>query len=158
MKWSKRQESLTKKGEITPHVLSISGCSLRREVGCLSALAGQHNSPTGFCHKPYEVTMEPQSRASHLFHAGHVIHSRKHTVELVKYRRKYACQENKELELQASLPCPKESRMSPQHERLLLNHERRRDSWPPEERTRLDCSELLCNKVLLKYKRDRESF
>ena len=24
--------------------------------------------------------------------------------------------------------------------------------------TRLDCSELLCNKVLLKYKRDRESF
>ena len=24
--------------------------------------------------------------------------------------------------------------------------------------TRLDCSELLCNKVLLKYKRDTESF
>ena len=24
--------------------------------------------------------------------------------------------------------------------------------------TRLDCSELLCNKVLLKYKGDRESF
>ena len=39
------------------------------------------------------------------------------------------------------------------------------DSWPPEEtnsirgpETRLDCSELLCNKVLLKYKGDRESF
>ena len=50
-------------------------------------------------------------------------------------------------------------------ERLLLNHERRWDSWPPEEKnsiqgpeTRLDHSELLCNKVLLKYKGDRESF
>ena len=38
-------------------------------------------------------------------------------------------------------------------------------SWPPEEKnsilgteTRLDRSELLCNKVLLKYKGDRESF
>ena len=53
---------------------------------------------------------------------------------------------------------------SPQiDERLLLNHERRRDSWPPEEfnsgpEMRLDCSELLCNKVSLKYKGDRESF
>ena len=91
MKWSKRQESLTKKGEIAPHTLSISGCSLRRDVGCLLALAGQHNSLTDFCHKPYENTMEPQSRAPHLFHAGHVIHSQKHTVELVKYSRKYAC-------------------------------------------------------------------
>ena len=50
-------------------------------------------------------------------------------------------------------------------ERLLLNHERHQDSWPPEEKNsvqgpemRLDHSELLCNKVLLKYKGDRESF
>ena len=40
-----------------------------------------------------------------------------------------------------------------------------RDSWPLAEtqsirgpETRLDRSELLCNKVLLKYKGDRESF
>ena len=33
------------------------------------------------------------------------------------------------------------------------------DSWPLEEKkSRLDRSELLCNKVLLKYKGDRESF
>ena len=51
------------------------------------------------------------------------------------------------------------------NERLLLNHKRRQNSWPPEEKnynpgpeTRLDHSELLCNEVLLKYKRDRESF
>ena len=41
---------------------------------------------------------------------------------------------------------------------------RHRDSWPPEEKNsiqvemRLDRSELLCNKVLLKYKGNRESF
>ena len=51
-------------------------------------------------------------------------------------------------------------------ERLLLNHERHWDSWPPEEKNSIwgqrqgsiDHSELLCNKVLLKYKGDRESF
>ena len=48
-------------------------------------------------------------------------------------------------------------------EKLLLNRERRRDSWPLEKNSIwgqrwLDRSELLCNKVLLKYKGDRESF
>ena len=50
-------------------------------------------------------------------------------------------------------------------ERLLLSHERRWDSWPlgggerfdPGPVTRLDHSELLCNKVLLKYKREKTS-
>ena len=32
------------------------------------------------------------------------------------------------------------------------------DEFNPRPETRLDCSELLCNKVLLKYKGDRESF
>ena len=51
------------------------------------------------------------------------------------------------------------------NEKLLLHHENmpgflvsrgeELDLWPE---TRLDCSELLCNKVLLKYKGDRESF
>ena len=108
-----RQESLTRKGEVGPHAPSISGCSLHRQAGCLLGLSGRHNSPTGFCHKPYEVTMEPQSRAPLLFHAGCVIHSQKHTVELAKYSRKHACWETKELELQVSLPCPEESWMSP---------------------------------------------
>ena len=55
--------------------------------------------------------------------------------------------------------------MSPQDERLLLNHEKmpgflasggEEFNLGPE--TRLDHSELLCTKVLLKYKGDRESF
>ena len=53
------------------------------DIGCLLALAGRYKPPTGFCHELYEITMEPQSKASHLFHAWHVIHSHKHTVELV---------------------------------------------------------------------------
>ena len=48
-------------------------------------------------------------------------------------------------------------------ERLLLSCERHQDSWQSEEKnsgplTRLDHSELLCNKILLKYKRNREIF
>ena len=58
------------------------------DIGCLLALAGWYNAPTGFCHKPYEMTVEPQSRAPYLLHAGPVIHSHKHTVELVKHSRK----------------------------------------------------------------------
>ena len=54
------------------------------DIGCLLALAGRYKPLTGFCHKPYEITVEPQSGAPHLLRAGHVIHSHKHTVELVK--------------------------------------------------------------------------
>ena len=39
--------------------------------GCLQSLGG---------------TAKPQSRAHHLLRAGHVIHSHKHTVELVKQK------------------------------------------------------------------------
>ena len=72
---------------------------------------------------------------------------------------------NAELKLQASLPCPEGSQMSPQDERLLLNHAKtpgflapRGEEFNLGPETRLDCSELLSNKVLLKYKGDRESF
>ena len=50
-------------------------------------------------------------------------------------------------------------------DRLLLNHSKtpgflapRGEEFNPGPETRLDRSELLCNKVLLKYKGDRESF
>ena len=51
------------------------------------------------------------------------------------------------------------------HERLLLNHVNtpgflapRGEEFNPGPETRLDRSELLCSKVLLKYKGERESF
>ena len=59
------------------------------DIGCLLALAGRYKPLTGFCHKSYETTVEPQSRAPYLLHAGHVINSHKHTVELVKCSRKH---------------------------------------------------------------------
>ena len=40
------------------------------DVGCFLALADRYKPPTDFCHKPYEVNVEPQSRAPHLLHAG----------------------------------------------------------------------------------------
>ena len=50
-------------------------------------------------------------------------------------------------------------------ERLLLNHANTPgflapggEEFNPGPETRLDCSELLCNKVVFKYKGDRESF
>ena len=57
-------------------------------IGCLVALAGRYKPTTGFCHKLYEITVEPQSKAPHLLSAGHVIHSQEHTIELVKHSRK----------------------------------------------------------------------
>ena len=58
------------------------------DIGCLLALAGRYKPLTGFCHKLYEVTAEPQSTVPPLLHAGHFIHSHKYTIELVKYSRK----------------------------------------------------------------------
>ena len=55
--------------------------------------------------------------------------------------------------------------LSHPYERLLLNHANTPgflapggEEFNPGPETRLDRSELLCNKVLLKYKGDRESF
>ena len=57
------------------------------------------------------------------------------------------------------------NKIQAQHERLLLNHANTPgflapggEEFNPGPETRLDRSELLCNKVLLKYKGDRESF
>ena len=58
-------------------------------IGCFLALAGWYKPPTSFCNKQEEITVEPQSRAPHLLRTGCVIHSHKHTVELVKYSRKH---------------------------------------------------------------------
>ena len=55
--------------------------------------------------------------------------------------------------------------MGPDAERLLLNHAKTPgflapggEEFNPGPETRLHGSELLCNKILLKHKGDRESF
>ena len=75
------------KGEFGPHTAHFWSVP-KGDIGCLLALACRYKPPTGFCHKPYEITVEPQSRAPYLLHAGHAIHSHKHPVELVKHSRK----------------------------------------------------------------------
>ena len=58
----KRLESLTEKGEFSPHASSISGHSLKETLGASWHQQVGIISWQGFCHKPYEVTMEPQFR------------------------------------------------------------------------------------------------
>ena len=41
---------------------------------------------------------------------------------------------------------------------IMLRFLASRGEFDPGPVTKFDCSELLCNNVLLKYKRDRESF
>ena len=136
----------------------------KRDTGCLLSLAGRYKPSTGLCHSHMR---SPQNHRAGLLtcftQSVSFIHTS--TLQSQQYSRKHVHQENKELELQASLPCPEESRISPQDERLLLSHEKtpgflasggEEFNLGPE--TRLDHSELLCNKVLLKYKGDRESF
>ena len=148
MKWSKRPKSLTKKGEFGPYALPISGQFPKETLG-----ASWHWQ-VGI--NPRQVSaiavwdrVGPQSRDPHLLSSKHFIHSRKHTVELVKCSRKSVRLENKELELQASLPCPEEFWMSPQDEKLLLNHTKtpgflasRGEEFNQGPEMRLDCSEL----------------
>ena len=128
------------------------------DVECLLALAGRYKPPTSFCHKPYEVTEEMQSRAPQLIHAGYLLHSHEHTVELVKYSKRHVHYQYKELQLQASSPCPEESQTSPQDERLLLNHEINLDSWPSETKNTIRSQrrglivQSFCGILLLKYK------
>ena len=63
-----------------------------------------------------------------------------------------------------SKKCPLDSSDMRSNERLLLNEKTpgflapRGEEFNLGPETRLDCSELLCNKVLLKYKGDKESF
>ena len=60
------------------------------DMWCLSTLTGQYKLPTGFCHKLYETTVDPQSRAPHFLLVGCFIHSHKHTIELVEYTNMFA--------------------------------------------------------------------
>ena len=137
MKWSKRLECLTEKGEFSPHAFPISGWSPKQTLGASWHWQVCIIPRQGSCHKWYEITSEPKIGTQILLHTCvplSINHTHKHTIELVMYSRKCVCQENKELELQATLPCPEESQMSSQDERLLLSHERWWDSWPLEEK------------------------
>ena len=103
------------------------------DIGCLLALAGRYKLLTGFCHKPYEITVELQSRASHLLRAGRFIHSHKHTVELVKYSRKHSLGEQRTRApsiLTLSWRIPDE----PPRRKVVVDPRKDSYSWPLEEK------------------------
>ena len=125
MKWSET-EKFDRERRVQSTCLANYWSVPKGDTRCLLALAGWYKPLTGFCHKPDEITVEPQSRAPHLLHSHRACHSftRAHC-RVSKAQQKTCLLRNKELELQASLPCPEESRTSPQDERLLLNHDTR---------------------------------
>ena len=88
MKWSKRPKSLTKKGDFGPHALPISGRFPKETLGASWHWQVGITPRQVSVISRYEITVEPQSRAPYLLHAGHAIHSHKHMVELVKHSRK----------------------------------------------------------------------
>ena len=114
---------------------------------------------TGFCHKSIEVTMEPHSRAPLLLHSGCVIHSHKHTrVSKVQQKPCFLAEQRTRassiLTLPWSIPdeLPRWKVVAERHkDARILGLQRRRIQSRASDK-------LLCNNVLLKYKRDRESF
>ena len=78
---------------------------------CLWALADRCKPPTKFPFWGLPSVMQRQSRAHHLLCAGHVIHSHKHIVELVKQK---TCIPSKQRELSVFLPCPEDPGQAPE--------------------------------------------
>ena len=160
MRRSKRPKSSTEKGEFGPHALPISGQSPKETLG-----ASWH----------WQVGINPQRisaiscmrspcnrRAGHLTCFAQVCHSFTQANCRVSKVQQETCLLG---EQRTRAPSILTLSLSPQDERLLLNHKKtpgflasggEEFNLGPE--TRLDRSELLCNKVLLKYKGDRESF
>ena len=138
--------------------------SLNAGVGCLVALAGRYKPLTRFCHKPYDITTDPQDRAPHLLHVGCIAHSHKHTVELVVQQKMSSLGEPRTrppniLTLSERIPGkPPRWKVVAEPQKIPGFLASGEEEFNPGPETRLDCSELLCNRVLLMYKRDRGSF
>ena len=102
------------------------------DIGCLLALASRYKPLTGFCHKPYEITVETQSRVPHLLCAGNVIHSHKHTV-VSKARQKTCSLREQRTKAPTILTLSWRIPDEPPRWKVVVEL-RRRDSWPPEEK------------------------
>ena len=134
MKWSKRPKVWPRKeSSYFAHFWSVP----EGDIECLLALAGRYKPLTGFCHKPYEITTEPQSRAPHLLCTGYFIHSLKHTIELVKYSRKRV-RSLREQRTRALSKHPylvlKNPKWAPRIKGCCWTMKRCQDPWPQEKK------------------------
>ena len=135
--------------ESSVHTLCLSLVGSRRRHWvplCIGRSVGRYKPPTGFCHKPYEVTVEPQSRAYHSFRQAHR--------RVSKVQQKMCLLGEQRTRAPSILTLSWRSRMSPQDERLLMNHAKMPgflatggEEFNPGPKKRLDRSELLCNTV-----------
>ena len=135
------------------------------DIECLLASAGRYKSLTGFCHKLYEVTWGTTDlgsslascRACHSFTQAHC--------RVSKVQQKMCSLGEQRTRAPSILtlfwrivdePPRWKVVAEPQKTPGFLASGGEEFNLGPV--TRLDRSELLCNKVLLKYKRDRENF
>ena len=161
MRWSKRQKSSTEKGEFGPHALPISGQSPKETLGASwhwqVGINPQQISAISCVRSPWN------HRAGLLTCFAQVCHSfTQANCRVSKVQQETCLLGEPRTRAPSTLTL---SLTSPQDERLLLNHEKTPgflasggEEFNPGPETGLDRSELLCNKVLLKYKGDRESF
>ena len=133
------------------------------DTGCLLALAGRYNAPTGFCHTVWDHcgTAEQGSllascRACHSFTQAHgrVSKAQQKMCSLREQRTKAPSILTLSWRIPDEPPRWKVVVESRKYTRILVWGE----EFNPGPETRLDSSELLCNKNLLKYKGVRESF
>ena len=144
---------MTEKGEFGPHTLSISGRSPKETLGASWHWQVDINprqiSAISHMRSPWNHRAGLLTCFMQVFHSFTQAHRR-----VRKVQQKTCSLGEQRTELQASLPCPEGSRASPQDGRLLLNLKKmpgflasRGEEFNPGPETRLDRSELLCNRV-----------
>ena len=160
---------MNEKRKFSSHASPISGHSPRRDTGCLLALAGWYKplprlpfwGLSSVITRHLETSEKGSSLVSHrVCHSFTQAHRR-----VSKAKQKTCSLREQRTRAPSILTLSWRIPTSPQDERLLLNHTKTPgflapggEEFNPGPETRLDRSELLCNKVLLKYKGDRESF
>ena len=131
--------------ESSVHMLCLSLVGSQRrywDIGCPLALAGQYKPLTGFCHKPYEVTMNCRAGLHTCFIQG-VCHSftQAHRRDSKVQQKTYLLGEQRtrapSIKVVAEL-------------RKMMGFLASGGEFNPEPETRIDRSELLRNTVLLK--------
>ena len=155
MKWSKRPENLTEKGEFGPHILPISGQSLKETLGaCWHWQVGINTRQVSVisCIWGHPGTAEQGStlgphRACHSFTQAHyrVSKVQQKTCLLGEQRTRAPCI----LTLSWRIPDePPIWKVAAELQKGLGFLASRGEEFNPGPVTKLDCSELLCNQVL----------
>ena len=125
-------------------------------VGRLLALAGWYKPPTGFCHSHIWSPWKPRAGLC-LFCAGHVIHSHRHTCRVRKVQQKTCSLGEQRTRARSILIYlvpdePPRWKVAAEPQKMLGFLASRGEEFNLGLEMRLDHSELLCNKVLFKYK------